>query len=378
MSKIWNCLNHNRVTELYCKTCKTYVCPECVTTHYKDGHTPALIHVLDYAPTVTLPTLDRLIERTNKEDSKVNLQVTDFISTMNGFLPKLKDLLKSRMEAIALLQSLAHQMENYTVPVKQQLFVDRIRQGLTLDKKKLEEALTKKDLQTVVNLTMKVIAEGKTTGGEAKDKAIINNVKKTIIGLNDTNVYKSILNYLQTLNFKCQHLRLNQSITEWKCDRKYLTTKMTLSEDGLTYGNQAGNGYPAIIGDTPLDSGIMAFEVIPAGLCCKGKEGFGLIEFNKYKSKFAADSVTPTVYDDMIGLFYDGTVKGMSILVGPSLKNGEKYIVKADMATLELTITGPNCKVRGTLKADTTYVPCFSCGCRANKLTIKPIEAYND
>jgi len=378
MSKIWQCLIHERVTELYCTSCKQYLCPECVSKHGIDGHEVSLVHVLDYAPEKSMALLNQLIEKADKKESETNLRVTEFISTINNFLPELKGNLKPRMESINLLQSLTQQMENYTIPAKQQLFVDRMRQGLTTDKKRLEEALLKKDLQTVVSLTIKIEAEGKTSGGEAKDKVMINNMKKAILGLNDLEIYKSILNSLQTLNFKCQYLRLNQSITEWRCDRKYLSAKMTLSEDGLTFGNQAGNGYPGIIGDTPFNSGILAFEVRPSGLCCKEKEGFGIIELDKYKAKFAADSVTPIVHDEMIGIFYDGIPKRMTALGLSVLKNNEAYIVRADMSALELTITGPNCKVKASLKPDTTYVPCFSCGCRANKMVIKPIEAYDE
>eukprot|EP00831_Metopus_contortus_P002815 TRINITY_DN11049_c0_g1_i8.p1 TRINITY_DN11049_c0_g1~~TRINITY_DN11049_c0_g1_i8.p1 ORF type:complete len:148 (+),score=29.49 TRINITY_DN11049_c0_g1_i8:3-446(+) len=69
----------------------------------------------------------------------------------------------------------------------------------------------------------------------------------------DIKAYKSLIKTLELLAFKCQHYRLNTFISGWKCDRKYFTSKMTLSEDGLTYGNSASNGYPAIIGDTPLE-----------------------------------------------------------------------------------------------------------------------------
>lgn len=378
MSRIWKCVSHDRVTELYCSSCKRYLCPECVTAHEDDGHSSALIHVLDYAPKIAVPMLQKLIERTDEEDSKVNLKVVEFVSSMNGFLPRLKEELKSRVEAVNVIQKLAHQMENYTVPVKQQLLVDRIRNGLTADKKKLEEALESKNLEAAVNLTMKIEAENKTTGGATKEISLINNVKSAISALSDIHIYKQILDSLQMLSFKCQHFRLNQCIIDWCCDRKYLSSKMTLSEDGLTYGNQAGSGYPAIIGNTPFDSGVVAFEVTPSSLCCKGKEGFGIIELSKYLARHAADNATPVAYEDMLGLFYGGTFRGVNAVSGSVMKNNATYVVKADMPKLELSVTGPDCKLVGSLKPGTKYVPCFSCGCRANKLVIKPIEVYNE
>lgn len=378
MDKIWKCISHDRATEIYCKTCKTYICPECLTNHMTDGHKPDLIHIMRYAPEVALPILDHLLKDISGKDSEMNLDATEFVATLSSIVPLIKEAVSSHAASVNQLKSLVNQIEMYVAPLKQQPFVDRIRKGLSADKKRLEEALKKKDIQTVVTLTKKIEAEGQVAGGSEKDKALVSKIKTSIGSLSDLKTYKDLISAIQMLAFKCQHLRLNACITDWKCDRKYLTSKMTLSEDGLTYGNQAGNGYPAIIGDTPFDSGVLAYEAQPSGLCCTGKEGFGIIELNKYLSRWAADNVTPLAHDDMIGILYSNTAKNMTVVSGSDCRNNEKYIVRADMNTLTLTIKGPGCNCKATLKPDTQYVPVFSCGCRNNKIIIKPLEILDD
>lgn len=375
MSNIWNCLAHNRVTELYCRGCKWYLCPQCVTMHSTECHQPSLIHVLDYAPRKIMPTLDQLIEKAGKKDSGTNEKVLEFVTKMRSFVPKMKEELKDRMNGITVAKDLVQQVEKYSVPDKQLLLADRVRQGLTTDKKQLEEALRKRDLLTAARLTMKIEAEDKTSGDEAKDKALIDKVKKSVLRLEDIRLYEGILYSLRMLNVKCQHLKLNYSITKWQCDRNYRCSTIVLSEDGLTVGNHARSGYPGIIGDVPFEMGVMAFEVTPSGLCCKGKEGFGIIELDKFKARYERGKSEPVVYEDIIGLLYDNVARNMTVVDGSTLENNKKYLVRADMYMLEMTITGPNCNVKADLKADTTYVPCFSCGCRSNKMVIRPVEA---
>ena len=378
MDKIWKCIQHDRATEIFCKSCKAYICPECLTTHGEDGKKHELIHIFKYSPEVALPLLDHLLKDIGGKDSEMNMDATEFVETLGSIVPQIKEAVSAHADCVLTLKALVAQIEMYVAPLKQQPFVDRIRKGLTADKKRLEEALKKKDLQSVVSLTKKIEAEGKISGGSDKDKTLITRVKGAISSLADLKTYKELIDAIQLLAFKCQHLRLNQCISDWKCDRKYLSTKMTLTEDGLTYGNQAGNGYPAIIGDTPFDSGILAYEVTPTGLCCSGKEGFGIVELSKYKAKHAADNTTPTVYDDMIGLLHNNVAKNMTVVAGSELRNNEKYVLKADLVNLKMTVKGPGCSLKTDLKADTTYVPCFSCGCRNNKFLIKPIEVYED
>jgi hypothetical protein len=378
MDKLWKCPAHDRVAEIYCKTCKSYICVECLTTHAIDGHKPEYIHVLKYSPTVALPLLDHILSDIGSKDSELNFEASEFISTMTAVLPQVKEAIFAHAQSVSLLKTLVTQLEGYLGPVKQQPFVDRIRMGLTSDKKRLEKAYETKDVQTIITLTKKIEAEAKVSAGSEGEKVLIKKTKEKLATLSDLSRYKELIEVIQLLVFKCQHFRLNQSLAGWRCDRKYLSTKMTLSEDGLTFGNQAGNGYPAIIGDVPFDSGIFAFEVSVSGLCCNGKEGFGIIELEKYLTAHRADNTTPAVYDHMIGLLHTNLAKNMTVVSGHDLRMNEKYVVRVDLLAYQMTIKGPGASLKADLKPDTAYVPCFSCGCRNNKIVIKPLEGDID
>ena len=322
--------------------------------------------------------IDHLLKDLNGKDNELNLNATEFASSLGTVAPIIKDTVTTYAENVSLLKLLTSQIQTYTSPIKQQVYSERIRNGLTSDKKKLEEALKAKDLRTVLTITKKIESEDRIIGGTDKDKKIVAQIKQSLRKLEDIKIYKELIDSAEMLSLKCQNMSISQNVFNWKCDKTYLTSKMTLSEDGLTYGNQAGNGYPAIIGDTPIETGILAYEVIPEALCCSGKEGFGIIELERYKEKFASDSVTPTAYDEMHGFFYGDVAKNMSEVSGSEFKNGTTYRVVTNLLTCTMSITGPGCKLKTHLKPDTFYVPCFSCGCRNNKIIIKPIEAAFD
>ena len=154
--------------------------------------------------------------------------------------------------------------------------------------------------------------------------------------------------------------------------------QMSLSEDGLTYGNTATNGYPAIIGTLPFDSSLYAFEVIPTSLDCKGKEGFGIISKDDYLNAYESDKATPTVYNSMIGLMYRQEAKNMDVKEIRDMEMGSKYYVRVNIPELYVTIEGPGTKLKAELKSGIVYYPCFSCGCSNNKLKIRPLEYFEE
>eukprot|EP00826_Nyctotherus_ovalis_P057520 TRINITY_DN7872_c0_g3_i2.p1 TRINITY_DN7872_c0_g3~~TRINITY_DN7872_c0_g3_i2.p1 ORF type:complete len:419 (+),score=79.09 TRINITY_DN7872_c0_g3_i2:106-1257(+) len=377
MERICKCLQHDRVNELYCKTCTTYICPECIVKHTSSCPNFQLVHIYDYAPQVALPLIDHLLKDLSGKDSEMNLAAAEFTANLVNILPSVKATVNSYVDSMKTIEEVIKNIETHVNSKQQSDFAEQIRKGLIADKKRLEEALKAKDITTLVGLTKKIEAEKELEANQKKDMELVGKIMKDISLLADTKVYKEIVDSMQLVLFKCQHFRLNQCIVGWKCDRGYLSAKMTLSEDGLTFGNHAGNGYPAIIGDTPFDSGILAYTATPFGLCCSGKEGFGIIPMERYKAKYAADSTTPTVYDEMIGLQFGNVAKNMKVIKGSQMANGKEYTVVANMHDLVMTIKGPDCDIRAELTPGTLYVPCFSCGCRNNKLVIKPLEAYD-
>lgn len=379
MDKLWKCIHHEKPNELYCKTCKNYICAECISNHMTECTSPQYLHVFHYSPEIAMPLLDNMLkEICAGTDSEINVDAMEFISNLSTIVPTLKEAISLHAQSVNHLKNLVNQIEQFLAPLQQQSFVDRIRMGLTADKKRLEQALKSKDLQTVISITRKVEAESVISGGGKKDKELIGKVKSTLSSLSDLKAYKELIAVTQLLICKCEHLRLNQCIGNWKCDKKYVSTKMTLSEDGLTYGNQAGSGYPSIIGDVPFEYGMFAFEVTPSGLCCNGKEGFGIIDLEKYKAAHAADNTTPVTHDNMIGLLYNNVAKNMTVVANSEMRMNEKHVVKVDLVNLKMTIKGTGCSLKADLQPNVTYVPVFSLGCRNNKLIIKPLESFDD
>jgi hypothetical protein len=376
MEKLWKCLQHDRTNELYCKTCKTYICPECISKHASTCKGFEIVHVYDYVPQSTLPLIDHLLKDLSGKDAEMNLDATEFTTNLVNIIPSIKSKVNVYADMMKRLESIIRDIETHVNTKQNKHFSEQIKKGLITDKKKLEEALKTKNIMNVVSLTKKIEAEKELEIDQKKEIEFMEKIMKDISLLTDSKTYKEVIDSMQLVLFKCQHLRLNQCISGWKCDKKYMSTKMTLSEDCLTFGNNAGNGYPAIIGDTPFDSGILAFTVTPSGLCCNGKEGFGIIPLDKYKARYAADATTPIVYDDIIGLLYGNIAKNMKVINGSQLTNNKEYTVVANIHKLVLSIKGSGCDLKADLSPGVAYVPCFSCGCRNNKIVIKPIELH--
>jgi len=374
MEKLWKCIHHDRINELYCKGCKSYICPECIAQHTKSCKDLEIVHIYDYAPQSTLPLIDHLLKDLSGKDAEMNLDATEFTTNLVNIVPNIRSIVNLYVDIMKMLDEVIKHIERQVNTKQHDDFAEQIKKGLMIDKKRLEEALRTKNITSVVSLTKKIEAEEELKTDQKKGVKLIEKIMKDISTLTDFKVYKEVIDSIQLVLFKCQHLRLNQCISGWKCDKNYLSTKMTLSEDGLTFGNSAGNGYPGIVGDTPFDSGILAYIVTPSGLCCNGKEGFGIIPLERYKAKYIADNVTPIVYEDIIGLLYGGIAKNMKVINGSQLTNNKEYTVVANMYELVMTIKGPGCSVQAELTPGVVYVPCFSCGCRNNKLVIKPID----
>eukprot|EP00831_Metopus_contortus_P061955 TRINITY_DN5388_c0_g1_i1.p1 TRINITY_DN5388_c0_g1~~TRINITY_DN5388_c0_g1_i1.p1 ORF type:complete len:213 (-),score=30.27 TRINITY_DN5388_c0_g1_i1:38-676(-) len=194
----------------------------------------------------------------------------------------------------------------------------------------------------------------------------------------DEKMYDEAMRAGQNLLTKCQSLRLVQYHSKWVLEKAYISHKMKLSEDDLTYQPTVSNGYPAIIANFAADSGLFAYEVIPTNLCCNGKEGFGIIERDKYLAAKVADPVTPTVHSHMIGLFHPNEARKMEVEHITNIISGAKYIVKCNLIDHILTITGPGILLSANLDPGIFYTPCFSCGCTRNRLKVRPLLSFDE
>ena len=371
-------MRHDRENEILCETCHTYICPECVTDHASDGHAPKFIHVLKYAPTNVLPKIDGLIESAKLREKTINEEATQLVDALQEFLPKLSELVKIHAQSAAVLKSLASQLKTYGQQKPEGVFHEKVISGLESEKKRLEQMVKAKNVKEALKLTQRIESEALITKSQETPKTIMERIYKAIEPLQDAKFYQPLINSLELAVAKCHFFRLVHYVRDWKCDRQYFSSKMFLSEDCLTYGNTASSGYPAIIGDIPFDCALYAYEAIPVHLECTSKEGFGIIERDKYLSIFNADKATPTAHEHMIGFMYKNVAKGMTVEKMVDMKMDEKYYVRVNMIELYMTITGPGLSLRAELKPGVVYAPCFSCGCSSNRIKIRPLESFDE
>lgn len=374
MESIWKCPDHGRHLEIICLKCNKYVCPMCLSTHDNDSHGANYIHVLKYATETTVPKIDQQIEAISTKDSDVNSEAKTLVDLLLGINAPLKEVVDAHMKTSAQAKTLVSQLDSYIGPVKMQPFADLMRRGLTGDKKRLEEALKNDNVETVIALTKKIIGEAEVTKKSNAEKIHIAKIKSSMASLSYMPHYKELSEVLKQVLLKCQFFKLVCCVADWKCDRSLLTTKLTLSDNCLVVGNAGQGGYPSIIGDKAISYGIMVYEVVPTGLCCTGKEGFGIIELDKFKAARTRDTTTPLSYDDMLGILHNNVVKNMTTITSGNLIMGSPYIVMINMSSNKATIKGPSVHLTADLKPGIEYVPVFSLGCSGNKMAIKPLE----
>ena len=374
---LYKCFAHKRSNEIYCTECNTYLCPECISFHNTPMHKPRYLHVLQYSEYYILPKIDTLGRSMEAFGVNEEAEVSKFLLELKKAVSSSGFDVRVPMQKLARLKSILFNLKSYLTQLQGETSQENIINELNREKKRMEILMKNKNTVELLKLVHKTEELIKLNKERERAKDLVQKLKKAIIPMNDLSIYKEAIVVASMLNTKCQMYRQEQSITEWKCDKTYLSNKMSLSEDGLTFGNTTSNGYPAIIGNAPFDSGMYAFEVIPTGLDCSGKEGFGIIEKDKYLKAYNNDKVTPTVYNDMIGFFYKSDVRGMTVKMKSDMQMGQKYIVRVNMPELWVSIKGPGVDLKGKLMAEAVYYPCFSCGCSGNKMQIKPL-AYTD
>jgi len=372
------CVRHQALNSMYCKVCKEYLCPECITDHGTELHKPEYMHITQYAPAYVLPKVQKLIEAIPEETKDTDKEIEELKEGLEELLPELNEIVKFHETGLKYLKQIATTLGCSPHQRKKEKYSDNIKKGLDLDKALLEKMIKGKNIKGTLKIVQKIDEVAELYKKKTPIINLLTEFQKDIEILKKRDILKNISNITGIIGTKYRLLKATRYNKDWKCDRKYLTTKMTLSEDGLVYGNSTSSGYPAIIGDVSFNDGLYAFEVIPEGLDCTGKEGFGIIEHDLYLSAFETDPVTPTVHDKMIGFLYKRQAQNMTAVNITDMALGAKYYVKVNMVELTMEITGPGVLLTTKLKPDTSYVPCFSCGCTSNKLRIRPLDEYEE
>jgi len=373
-----NCIKHERETEILCETCHQFICPECVTEHGSDGHIPKYVHIMKYAPAEILPKIDKLIDAAKAKEKSINDEAAELVDSLQVFVPKLSEIVKLHSQSANILKSLASQLKTYGNQKPDAVFHEKVMAGLNAEKKRLQQVIKEKNIREVLKLAQRIESEATVTEKQENPKDIMDRIYKNMAPLQDTKLYQPLINGLELAIAKCHFLRLAHYNKDWTVDRQFLSTKMFLSEDNLTFGNTASNGYPGIIGNIPFDTGLYAFEVIPSHLECAGKEGFGIIDRNKFMEIWNRDKATPVLHDEMIGFLYKNVAKKMTVERMSDMQMDQKYYVRVNMVELIMTITGPGLSLKAELKPGVVYAAAFSCGCSSNRIKIRPLDTFDE
>ncbi len=378
MDKIWLCQKHARPLEVYCTRCKSQICPECISTHESPAcPEPDFDHVFKHAAEASVPKLDGLIKEAASLGPEHDVESTDLLTSLYNIITPLKRLVDEHTDYMEKLKAGFKQIESYAKSV-QKAKKTSAEAELQQCKKRLQAAVSSQNISETIRVLKKIDAERGKQVDKGADKALVMNVAGKLKDEKPVEDLRKLAEEVQKVLFKCQRLRLNFSVFNWRCDRKYLSPKLALSEDGLEITCIQGTNYACIIGDTPIDYGIMVFEVTSSGLCCSGKEGFGVIEYDTFRDIYAANPNLPSAYDHMIGLMQGDVAKGMVILTGNELLLDVPFTVSINMCDHVLNVKGPGTLLTAELKSGVRYVPCFSLGCTRNKFTIRPLEALFD
>eukprot|EP00826_Nyctotherus_ovalis_P030209 TRINITY_DN2402_c0_g2_i3.p1 TRINITY_DN2402_c0_g2~~TRINITY_DN2402_c0_g2_i3.p1 ORF type:complete len:264 (-),score=58.34 TRINITY_DN2402_c0_g2_i3:113-904(-) len=252
------------------------------------------------------------------------------------------------------------------------------KEMLSTMKARLKKCIENGNAIEALRISQMVDAENQAINFNAYHTALLKEFQAALEKLERNEPITAVLEMTRRIFVKYDSFKMTRYISDWQCSRDFLSEKLTLSEDGLTISVNVSNGYPGIIGDVPAGRNLYAFEVIPEGLNCNDKEGFGIIDKDKYIEAYRLSPSTPVVYAHMIGFFYKTGVKNMEAESVKELQLGAKYFVKVDLFNLVMRLTGPGVSLRADLKPEVAYVPCFSCGCTGNKFRIRPLSDFHE
>eukprot|EP00826_Nyctotherus_ovalis_P006155 TRINITY_DN11427_c0_g1_i3.p1 TRINITY_DN11427_c0_g1~~TRINITY_DN11427_c0_g1_i3.p1 ORF type:complete len:435 (-),score=114.17 TRINITY_DN11427_c0_g1_i3:34-1338(-) len=378
-AQLVKCLSHNALNEIFCDSCNKFVCPQCLSSHSAHNQEGSFTHVFKYSQDKIMPVFDSLMETVDEREKNVERESLEVIMTLQEVIPRLVEAVMQQKKKLMELKVVTERLKEYCNTTEgEQITGDSVISGVVADKERLERAIKEKNIQETLKFSVKAKMEEPLTKLKTPIKTIMQNLENAMEKLNHQREFEKIFAAMSGMLAKCNSLQLLPYINNWRCDKAYLSGKMYLSEDGLTFGNTATNGYPAIIGNLPFDSGLYAFEVVPHGLECSKKEGFGIVEIEKYLAAVRRDPVTPAVSDEMIGFLFSKEYKGMKAIRAGEMQMDAKYYVKVNIPELTMTIFGPNLLLRAELKPNVVYYPCFSCGCSSNRITIRPLETYDE
>eukprot|EP01022_Parablepharisma_sp_SALTPOND_P026608 TRINITY_DN64480_c0_g1_i1.p1 TRINITY_DN64480_c0_g1~~TRINITY_DN64480_c0_g1_i1.p1 ORF type:complete len:473 (+),score=18.53 TRINITY_DN64480_c0_g1_i1:130-1419(+) len=375
-SGIYTCPAHGKLNELVCETCGRYLCPECITNHTLECPNASYNHVFGYASTKTLTTLKYMEDHVKKNSEETKQEYKVIMASVEGLSAKLSKVacvysvnlkrIESLLKKLGVTGLFRNESENCA---------KNVIKTLEAQKSQLIQALKENKRREVLKITQSVEA---FQAAESIGMPFLKDLKQGAYLLEETTkLSASAIDNTKSLIAKLHRVGTTQYCKDWKCDRNYYNDRMHLSKTCLKFGCESRSGPVAIIGDKAISEGLMAFEVTPIRLEGKGKDGFGVIELDKFLAYWLKDKPPVLIEDHIIGLLYPNVPKNMTGIVGKNIVLNSKYYVQVNMSTGTVRITGNEVSLYGNLKFGVEYVPCFVCGQYKSKMSIKPLSSFD-
>ena len=190
-NKRFNCLMHEEINEIYCKTCKSFICPKCITNHTNDGHIPEYQHILDYSPKEILPKIDSLLTETKKKEGQIVHDINDVLNSMQMLLPELTQQVDKQEKKCEELRRNIHKLKMYSSHAINFAQAGTIKQCIVSDQTRMKEALNSHSVSDVIRLVVKLKAEKEQSNCKTID--LLREMEDSVEELKKIGVYDNAL-----------------------------------------------------------------------------------------------------------------------------------------------------------------------------------------
>ena len=174
------CLKHNKLNEIFCVECKTYICPECLSIHKSTVHKPKYLHIMQYSPAYVIPKIDTLIGSASNKEKDAEAETATVVSTLKELMPKLKEISDVYSLSLKQIKDIERQFDTFGKQRYKVSHADNYRNGLKKDQKRLEELIKKRKPEELLRLTQKIDEESALAQRQDTVELLVGQLKAAI------------------------------------------------------------------------------------------------------------------------------------------------------------------------------------------------------
>ncbi len=375
------CAAHTREYEIVCKSCGSYLCPECITDHGAGCAKPKYVHVLHYAADKSMSKLDELMKyassarKQQDKEFQEALPLLKEVGTLTSSTSQSYDKIVTRIQKLvstllSLDLSSVHSGKAGTVDL-----LRKFRTAIELDIKKRHTA-------GVMRTTMIVEKISETLAMEGRSASLLECLHGSTKVLKDAEQQAALASFSSgCLLGKLRLMGMAPYIKDWKFN--VLPETCFKSEDGLQIMcNVERNDMKFAVGDTPISSGFMDFDVRINNFSSNEHEGFGIIDSDKYQQIIKAGSTDAAnkIQKSLIGYMHKNRPRNMRSMTGKKIRSGRIrfFRVRVNMQDFTMKMSGEGLELQADLMPGTEYVPCVIMAHKGSQITFTPLEEHEE